>query len=72
MPVLLFIALLLFYNMVYAQRTANVTNGNNRLSPSSFYTVVGAPFVNYKFINLINSAPYFSNNGLRGMLVTPV
>ena len=25
MPVLLFIALLLFYNMVYAQRTVNVT-----------------------------------------------
>lgn len=66
---ILFIGLGLFQSLS-AQRTVDVTNGDFRLNGSSFYTVGGTPFVNEKYVKLIEGSPYFSDEWLKGIVVT--
>jgi len=69
MRVLFFIACLCLFQPVFAQRTVDVTNGDNIVGSSSFFTVGGNPFVNDKYVKLVDGSPYFSNEWLKGMLV---
>lgn len=57
-------------NQVHAQRIVDVTDGDTRLSPASFYSVGGVPFVNDKYVKLVEGSPYFSNEWQTGMLVS--
>ncbi|HEX8315776.1 MAG TPA: hypothetical protein VF609_12320 [Flavisolibacter sp.] len=47
--------------------TAAPTNG---MGQHAFYTVGGVPFVNTKFVNLISGTPYFSDNWMKGKMIS--
>ena len=53
-----------------AQKTidVNATNANG-ISTSSFYAVNGTPFVNSKFVNLIEGTPYLTTYWLKGRVI---
>jgi hypothetical protein len=53
-----------------AQRVVDVTSGDNRINASSFFTVSGTPFVNEKYVRLVEGSPYFYDDWLSGSLVS--
>ncbi|MGZ5285725.1 MAG: hypothetical protein ACXWB9_01005 [Flavisolibacter sp.] len=71
MRTILLMVALAFLQPLFAQRTVDVTSGDNRLGPSSFFTVNGTPFANDKYVKLVEGTPYFQNDWLTGMVITP-
>src|SRR3954465_7246519 len=52
----------------FAQKTVDVSKGS--FNPSSdFYVVGGTPFVNTKFVSLVEGTPYFTEDWLKGSVV---
>lgn len=70
MRTILIVASLCLAQTILAQRTVDVTNGDTRLGPSSFYTVGGTPFVNDKYVKLVDGSPYFKDEWLTGILIS--
>jgi hypothetical protein len=61
---------ILFLQSATAQRVVDVTNGDTRINASSFFTVSGTPFVNEKYVKLVEGSPYFSDDWLSGSLIS--
>jgi hypothetical protein len=53
-----------------AQKTVDVTSGDARVDQNSFYTVNGTPFVNVKFVALVEGTPYYKDEWSKGVLVS--
>jgi len=53
-----------------AQKTVDVTSGDTRVDQNSFYTVNGTPFVNVKFVALVEGTPYYKDEWSKGVLVS--
>ena len=53
-----------------AQRTVDVTSGDTRIDQNSFFVVNGTPFVNVKFVSLVEGTPYFTDEWRKGVLVS--
>jgi hypothetical protein len=66
---LLIAVLLLASTALHAQRVVDV-NKNEYVDQSMMQVVGGQPFVNVKFINLVEGSPYFQDNWMKGMLVS--
>ncbi len=71
MRVILLLAAMACLQSLFAQKTVDVTSGDNRLGPSSFFTVNGTPFASDKYVKLVEGSPYFQKDWLTGMLVAP-
>ncbi len=70
MKAILLVAALFCLQTSFAQKTVDVTSGDNRLGPSSFFTVNGTPFASDKYVKLVEGTPYFQKEYMEGMLVT--
>ncbi len=70
MKAILLVGVLFCLQTSFAQRIVDVTSGDNQLGPSSLYTVSGSPFVNDKYVKLVEGTPYFQKDYMDGMLVT--
>jgi len=53
----------------FAQRVIDVSKENTQLGPNVFYAAGGEPFVNAKFVNLVEGTPYFKDEWLKGIVV---
>lgn len=54
----------------FAQKIVDVNTTNaNGLSGNSFYAVNGVPFVNTKFVNLVEGSPYLTTYWLKGRVI---
>ena len=47
-------------HLVFAQRTIDVSKADVTVGASNYFTVGGQPFVNTKFVELIEGTPYFN------------
>lgn len=54
-----------------AQRTIDVSKPEGSLPHGAFYSVGGTPFMNAKFVRLIDGTPYFREEWMKGTLTTP-
>jgi hypothetical protein len=53
-----------------AQKVVDVNaNASNTLGPGNYYTVNGTPFVNTKFVNLVEGTPYLTDHWLKGTVL---
>lgn len=69
MRILLFALLWLLAQTTLAQQVVDVSKGDVRVGPNLFYTAGGEPFVNAKFVNLVDGSPYFKDQWLKGIVV---
>jgi len=52
-----------------AQRTVDVTNNDVRVGATTVNEVNGTPFINTKFVRLVEGSPYFSEDWMKAVLV---
>jgi hypothetical protein len=69
MRTLLTAACLLLLHLGFAQRVVDVSAENTKLSNQSPYVVNGSPFINEKYVRLVEGTPYFKAEWLKGVLV---
>ena len=50
-----------------AQQVVDVSKQDVHMSPNLFYVSGGEPFVNAKFVNLVEGTPYFTDEWLKGI-----
>jgi hypothetical protein len=60
---------LLFMHGSFAQQVVDVSKQDVQLGPGMFYAVGGEPFVNVKFVNLVEGTPYFKEDWLRSVVI---
>jgi len=53
----------------FAQQVIDVSKQDVQVGSSMFYAVGGEPFVNVKFVNLIEGTPYFEDEWLKAVVV---
>ncbi len=53
----------------FSQKTVDVTNGDVNLGSNPLHIVSGTPFINYKFVRLVDGTPYFSEEWMKGLVV---
>ena len=54
---------------VLSQNVVDVNRENHRIGASDMYSVAGAPFVNTKYVSLVEGSPYFKDEWLKGVIV---
>jgi hypothetical protein len=69
MKLLLSAAFLLLLQSTKAQQVIDVSKQDVSVGPNLFYSVAGEPFVNAKFVNLVEGTPYFKDEWLGAVLV---
>ena len=60
---------LLLLRPCFAQQVVDVSKQDVQPGPSVFYAVGGEPFVNVKFVNLVEGSPYFKDEWFKGVVV---
>ena len=53
----------------FAQQVVDVSKQDVQVGSNIFYSVGGEPFVNVKFVNLVEGTPYFNDNWLKAVVV---
>ena len=61
-------AFFMLVHSCFGQRVVDVSK-DVQLSPNMFYAVGGEPFVNVKFVNLVEGTPYFNEDWLKAVVV---
>ena len=62
-------AFLLLMYCSFAQQVIDVSKRDVQVGPGTFYTVGSEPFINAKFVNLVEGTPYFKDEWLNGVVV---
>lgn len=55
-----------------AQKVIDVSKENVTIGSNTFYSVGGEPFVNAKFVSLVEGTPYFKNDWMRASVIMPL
>src|SRR4051812_3149368 len=66
--ILIFIGLL---KITSAQKVIDVSKQDVTVGSDIFYTVGGTPFVNAKFVSLVEGTPYFKDEWLKAKITMP-
>jgi hypothetical protein len=53
----------------FAQKTVDVTKGDTRPGTNAFIVVSGSPFINEKYVSLVEGSPYFREEWMKGVLI---
>lgn len=61
-------ALLMLISPCFAQQVIDVSKQDVQLGANMFYAVGGEPFVNVKFVNLVEGSPYFKEDWLKAVV----
>jgi hypothetical protein len=69
MRVLITVFSILVWQACYAQQVVDVSKQDVQVGANMFYSVGGEPFVNVKFVNLVEGSPYFKDEWLKGIVV---
>jgi hypothetical protein len=69
MKLLLIAGGLLFSFAALSQNVVDVNRANHTVSGSEFFTVAGNPFVNTKYVSVVEGTPYFSADWMKGVIV---
>lgn len=67
---LLFLIAILLFSECFAQRTIDVGKEDVRLGTSNFNVVGGTPFLNVKYVRLVEGSPYFKDKWMKGILIS--
>ena len=59
------ILLLFCFQKAIAQTVGDVSNPNHRIGQNPFFVVGGVPFVNEKYVAIVEGTPFFKGNGCR-------
>ena len=54
-----------------AQKVIDVSKQDVTVGSDLFFTVGGEPFVNAKFVSLVEGSPYFKDEWLKGSVIMP-
>jgi hypothetical protein len=60
-----------FFYVTSAQKVIDVNKQNVTVGNDLFFTVGGEPFVNAKFVSLVEGTPYFKDEWLKGSIIMP-
>jgi hypothetical protein len=61
--------LMLSFKGLFAQRVVDVSNPDHRIGTSSFFIAGGTPFVNDKYVAVVEGTPFFSDEWMGAILV---
>lgn len=70
MKILLLSCCCIAMNFAWSQQTVDVSKTDYRVGQSTFFSVGGEPFVNVKFVSLVEGSPYFSDEWMQGVIVS--
>lgn len=70
----LFITLFIIacFQISSAQRVVDVSKENVAIGSHNFYSVGGEPFVNLKFVSLVEGSPYFRDKWMNATIIMPM
>ena len=71
MRISLILIFLGFLKLAAAQKVIDVNKQDVTVGNDIFYTVGGAPFVNAKFVSLVEGTPYFKDEWLKAKITMP-
>ncbi|MFL5811259.1 MAG: hypothetical protein ACJ749_17185, partial [Flavisolibacter sp.] len=71
MKITLILIFLGFVKLAAAQKVIDVNKQDVTVGNDIFYTVGGTPFVNAKFVSLVEGTPYFKDEWLKAKITMP-
>jgi hypothetical protein len=69
MRIVTVVSFLLLFQPGSAQQVIDVSKADARVGANTFFVTGGEPFVNTKFVNLVEGTPYFKDEWLKGLVV---
>jgi hypothetical protein len=61
-----------FLQIASAQKVIDVSKDNVNIGTNTFYSVGGEPFVNAKFVSLVEGTPYFKKDWMHATVIMPL